>query len=438
MGFELTIAEGKSRGQRFEFDAADVTIGRGADNDVVLNDAGVSRHHARVQRQGAAWVLLDNGSANGTELNGGVIQGPTPLRNGDRIGVGPIVFRFDARAEPRAQLPRAGTPDGETRITAHPAGPRSEETRVSSLPVEAQARQVAPRAGAAGGSFAEKFQALPAQAKAGVAAALVLVVSLVAWSVASSQPPKGRACPSVVGVDDDTQEFTFGRGAVEVDCGSAVSFGFNVPPRTRALFHYLATRVATPSELELKLNGKHLAWAPVAAAKGDPQVVMLPQEGLAADGRNVVAFVQSSKGKEWTVGKVRVELLAITPGDLKAAQASYERGRRKLEERRVAPRNLYDAWKNFVNARRMLEGLDPKPPLYGEVAQLIKDAEKELDKACAGLLFTAARFERYGQDDRAQQTFREVLLHFPGEDPTGCRKKAQERIVSTPIGGKDE
>ena len=35
MPFELTIAEGKGRGQRFEFAAADVTIGRCAENDVV-------------------------------------------------------------------------------------------------------------------------------------------------------------------------------------------------------------------------------------------------------------------------------------------------------------------------------------------------------------------------------------------------------------------
>ena len=77
-----------------------------------------------------------------------------------------------------------------------------------------------------------------------------------------------------------------------------------------------------------------------------------------------------------------------------------------------------------------MEGLATKPALYAEVAQLIKDAERDLEKECGKLLFSAARFERYGQADKAQQTYREVLLHFPGEDPTGCRKKAQENIVS--------
>ena len=110
----------------------------------------------------------------------------------------------------------------------------------------------------------------------------------------------------------------------------------------------------------------------------------------------------------------------------------------RLEERRVAPRNLFDAWKYLVTARRLLEGLSPRPPLYDEVAQLIKDAERDLDKECQRLMFAAAKEERYGRDERAQQIYREVLLHFPGEDPIGCRKRAQANIVSTPVGGAAE
>jgi hypothetical protein len=45
-------------------------------------------------------------------------------------------------------------------------------------------------------------------------------------------------------------------------------------------------------------------------------------------------------------------------------------------------------------------------------------------------LFGAARFERYGDDARAQVTYREAMLHFPGDDPSGCRKKAQENLVA--------
>ena len=431
MPFELTIAEGKGRGQRFEFEAADVTIGRGAENDVVLYDAGVSRTHARIQLQPAGYFLLDNGSANGTELNGAVIKGAEKLRDGDRIRLGPILFRFDERRAPASD---------STRITAQPIAPpleiaRSQETRVTAVPAE-RAKVVAPRIGgalASGAPLAEKLLALPRPVLLGSAAALALVVGLVALSVARANKSHGPECPEVVEIDDHVASLAFGRGEVDVDCGSKASFGFTAPPRTRALFHYLGTKVTRADEVEIKLNGKHLGWVPPAGARGDEQVVTLPDAELAEGGRNVVQFTEGTRGKEWSVAKVRVETLAITPGDLGRARDAYNLGRRKLEERRVAPRNLYDAWKYFVEARRYLEGLAPHPPLYGEVAQLIKDAERDLEKDCRTLLFSAARSEKYGQDEKAQQKYREAMLHFPGDEPSGCRKKAKESLASQPV-----
>jgi hypothetical protein len=109
------------------------------------------------------------------------------------------------------------------------------------------------------------------------------------------------------------------------------------------------------------------------------------------------------------------------------ARGWYDRGLRKLEERRVAPRNLYDAWKSFTAARRLLGGRDPASPLDALPA-LIEGVERELGAGCKKLLFTARRFERYGDEQRAQAAYREVLLHFPGDDPSGCRARAQEEL----------
>ncbi len=421
MPFLLTIAEGSGRGQKFQFDRERVTIGRGAENDVVLSDAGVSRTHARIERLASGWILLDNGSANGTELNGATIQKPSQLRAGDRIGVGPVTFEFAAAADP-----------AETRITAAPR--RESETRISAMPA-AQARSIDPHAGAAArkasAGAAQVWAQLPLYAKvAAVAGVALIAIGIARAGVSGREGRQSRNCPETVAVDDDTQGLSFGHGEVEIECGSKVVFGFNTPPQTRVLFHFQPAHVASPSELELRINGKHLAWAQVSGARGEAQAIALPQDTLNADGRNFVAFTDSQKDKAWSVGKVRVEMLAITAGDFAAARQAYERGRRKLEERRIAPRNLYDAWKAFTEARRQMEGLSQRPALYGEVAQLIKDAERDLEKECSKLLFSAARFERYGQDEKAQQSYREVLLHFPGEDPTGCRKKAQGNLVS--------
>ena len=45
-------------------------IGAAADNDFRVAVPGVSRHHARIQRDGDAYWLEDAGSTNGTFLNG--------------------------------------------------------------------------------------------------------------------------------------------------------------------------------------------------------------------------------------------------------------------------------------------------------------------------------------------------------------------------------
>ena len=124
---------------------------------------------------------------------------------------------------------------------------------------------------------------------------------------------------------------------------------------------------------------------------------------------------------------------SISDADASTARDWYERGRRKLDERRIAPRNLYDAWVSFSAAHRLLDGRAAPPPL-DELPVLLEGAERDLATLCRKLLFTAGRFERYGQERRAEAAYREVLLHFPGEDPTGCRAQAQRSFADAEPG----
>ena len=62
------------------------TIGRMPDNDVVLEDAYVSRRHCAILvHAGDTCELHDVASKNGTFLNGRKINGPTRLKSGDEI-----------------------------------------------------------------------------------------------------------------------------------------------------------------------------------------------------------------------------------------------------------------------------------------------------------------------------------------------------------------
>ena len=93
-GWQLVMQQGPRAGQAFDLNKPDMTIGREANNDIVVEDPQVSRHHVRLTQQGAGYVAEDLGSTNGTFLNGQRVFGVRPLNGGDTLGVGDtIVFR---------------------------------------------------------------------------------------------------------------------------------------------------------------------------------------------------------------------------------------------------------------------------------------------------------------------------------------------------------
>jgi ABC-type multidrug transport system ATPase subunit/ABC-type multidrug transport system permease subunit len=83
------------RGERIPVERGGVTIGRLADNDVVITDDAVSRHHARVVAVPEGFQITDLGSRNGTRLNGERFRGESRwLANGDTVLVGGEALRF--------------------------------------------------------------------------------------------------------------------------------------------------------------------------------------------------------------------------------------------------------------------------------------------------------------------------------------------------------
>lgn len=89
----LVVERGPNTGQHIPLRDA-VTIGRQADNDLVIADDGLSRHHARLAIQGETLVLTDLGSANGTRVNGVPVVGSQTLRPGDLVELGGTAIRL--------------------------------------------------------------------------------------------------------------------------------------------------------------------------------------------------------------------------------------------------------------------------------------------------------------------------------------------------------
>jgi ABC-type multidrug transport system ATPase subunit len=72
-----------------------IKIGRDADNDIVLADLQVSRHHTEIRKAGDTYQVVDLGSRNGTYLNGRLVQKPTVVHAGDVVSIGRHELLFD-------------------------------------------------------------------------------------------------------------------------------------------------------------------------------------------------------------------------------------------------------------------------------------------------------------------------------------------------------
>jgi hypothetical protein len=83
-------------GTKHELDEGNATIGRSKDCDIQVPDPNVSRRHAEIRQEGAAYWIVDLDSTNGMEVNGRR-QKRAKLRQGDRITLGSteLVFRRD-------------------------------------------------------------------------------------------------------------------------------------------------------------------------------------------------------------------------------------------------------------------------------------------------------------------------------------------------------
>jgi hypothetical protein len=69
-----------------------VRIGTAPDCDAAINDRTVSRHHAILRRVGTSWIIEDDGSSNGTCVNGRRITCPTNIKEGDHLTFGAARF----------------------------------------------------------------------------------------------------------------------------------------------------------------------------------------------------------------------------------------------------------------------------------------------------------------------------------------------------------
>jgi DNA-binding SARP family transcriptional activator len=90
-------------GQRYPLAGTATRIGRSSDNDIVLPDVKVSRHHAVIIDNGTTFAITDLGSANGVRVGDQRINPSAELCDGDRIRIGDQEFTLESKPRQAGQ-----------------------------------------------------------------------------------------------------------------------------------------------------------------------------------------------------------------------------------------------------------------------------------------------------------------------------------------------
>jgi serine phosphatase RsbU (regulator of sigma subunit) len=125
-------------------------LGRSSRNEVAIADATVSKEHAEIARAGAAWVVRDLGSRNGTFVNGVEAREPVALHDGDSLTLGSLELRVErAGTEPPLYSPASGVSSSlrlrAREVLARPTPGGGEGSRLVGVLAEAGRMLVLPR-----------------------------------------------------------------------------------------------------------------------------------------------------------------------------------------------------------------------------------------------------------------------------------------------------
>lgn len=98
----LVIASGPQAGSEYALDRSPVSVGRGPEADIPIDDSAMSCEHAAFELVDEGFRVRDLASTNGVRVNGGEVLS-ADLKHGDRVTLGEHEFRFlQETVQPRA------------------------------------------------------------------------------------------------------------------------------------------------------------------------------------------------------------------------------------------------------------------------------------------------------------------------------------------------
>ncbi len=290
----LLVTHGHHFGVRYSL-LDRTTLGRSSGCTIQLLDEKVSRLHTTIHRDGDRYIVADEGSSNGTGLNGRLLLESTELAPGDEIAVGNNLLLYAPDLDILLDLAGAGavvlaTPP-EASAASVETGPRPEPFRIESLLGSLSALLASPQGV---GRPAALLEAAARAIGAERAALLLAPTGGEPMKAVATFPHRGHpaiARPLIDRVLDErkvvrrpgTLELTVrqGRSFIEHRGGSALGLPIQRGGRLRAAFYADSPDPAAfarlpTDELCAAIN---LAFAPLFT--GQPELLMPPAEGAA-------------------------------------------------------------------------------------------------------------------------------------------------------------
>jgi len=420
MRFRLEITTGKSAGKSFSFKSSAIRIGRQPDNDLVLYDTGVSRHHCEIYRSETGYAIRDLESSNGTLVNSQLIS-DGEIKNGDLIQVGPIIFSFRSgdgiESSPDIDgVAHFGNEDdfesmGETRTTAFasPAG----------LADEGVGNRTYTGSYLSHRGRSPFFGEMTQKTKISLILSILMVMATILTStyLLMNPPPPDRSL-EFFELSDKSSTDTYGSGRVAVSTPDKVSFKFQ-SKRGKAVLSYAAGSIDTDKEVSILVNARHVAFVPSSAGKWTTGIKLEIPRRFLVDGLNILTFdnrMTPQHNKRWGIAKVRlIEKELPEPDENKAAEL-FELANAAYETRSVTPENLYRSIQYYEEATSFLEAMEPSPLLLKEIEVNRTRAVADLEQIYSSHMFAAEKAFRFGDRQAAADKMRALLRHFPDQD----------------------
>lgn len=296
----LLVTHGHHFGVCFEI-LDRTTLGRSSACTIQLLDEKVSRFHSSIRRDRDRFVLGDEGSSNGTGLNGRLLLEPEPLSPGDEIAVGNNLMLFEPDLEILRDMDGAGAvilaaPGGQTVDVAAPRqAARDGAFQVGALLAGIAEMLAGPRGV---GRPAALVEAAARGLGADRAALLVAPTGAEPMKAVAVYPHRGRVTVSrdllhqvleqrtPRASSDGLIELTIraGRSLIEARAGSALAIPIPLGGRIRGIFCAETGDVGAFSALPLEAIQSVIALTFTQLLGGEPQALRPPrrQEDLAS------------------------------------------------------------------------------------------------------------------------------------------------------------